>query len=144
MSAANAARLRAPLLLVTDRQITRLAARGESRAFAALYERYHQELYRYCHSILGNGDDALDALHNTMARVLRALPGEKREIALRPWLYRVAHNEAISLLRERRQHAELDEARQLHGPGVEDQTAIRAELSQLTADLGQLADRQRS
>src|SRR5918996_1876988 len=102
MNASNAARLRAPMLLVTDRQIVRLAARGESRAFAALYERYHQELYRYCHSILGNGDDALDALHNTMARVLRALPGEKREIALRPWLYRVAHNEAISLLRERR------------------------------------------
>src|ERR671911_1880555 len=110
MNASNAARLRAPLLLVTDRQIAREAARGESRAFAALYERYHQELYRYCHSILGDGDDALDALHNTMARVLRALPGEEREIALRPWLYRIAHNEAISLLRERRPSRGLHQA----------------------------------
>src|SRR4029450_4103766 len=110
MNASNAARLRAPLLLVTDRQIAREAARGEGRAFAALSKRYHQELYRYCHSILGNGDDALDALHNTMARVLRAPPGEEREIALRPWLYRIAHNESISLLRDRWAHAELDEA----------------------------------
>jgi RNA polymerase sigma factor (sigma-70 family) len=144
MNASNAARLRAPLLLVTDRQIAREAARGEGRAFAALYERYHQELYRYCHSILGNGDDALDALHNTMARVLRALPGEEREIALRPWLYRIAHNESISLLRDRRAHAELDEASQIESPGVEQQTAIRAQFRQLTADLGQLAERQRS
>jgi RNA polymerase sigma factor (sigma-70 family) len=144
MNAPNAARLPAPLLLVTDGQIVRLAARGESRAFAALYERYHQELYRYCHSILGNGEDALDALHNTMAQALRSLPGEGREIALRPWLYRVAHNESISLLRDRRTHAELDEANQVESPGVEQQVAIRAKFRQLTADLGQLADRQRS
>jgi RNA polymerase sigma factor (sigma-70 family) len=144
MNASNAAGVRAPLPLVTDRQIARLAARGESRAFAALYERYQQELYRYCHSILGNGEDALDALHNTMAQALRSLPGEEREIALRPWLYRVAHNESISLLRDRRAHSELDEAKQVESPGIEQQTAIRAEFRQLTADLGQLADRQRS
>jgi RNA polymerase sigma factor (sigma-70 family) len=144
MNASNVARIQAPLLPVSDRQIVRLAARGEARAFAAIYERYHQELYRYCHSILGNGEDALDALHNTMARILRALPGEEREIALRPWLYRVAHNEAISLVRERRTHVELEQAREVESPGVEQQTAIRSELRQLTADLGQLADRQRS
>ena len=41
-------------------------------------------------------------------RRVRALPGEAREIALKPWLYRVAHNESISLLRRRRPAAELD------------------------------------
>ena len=44
-------------------------------------------------------DDAQDALQATMAAALRALPGERREIKLRPWLFRVAHNEAISIAR---------------------------------------------
>ena len=38
-----------------------------------------------------------------MTAALRALPGERREIALRPWLFRVAHNESISIARARRE-----------------------------------------
>src|SRR5258705_509903 len=77
----------------------RRAARGDREAFAAIFDRHQQDLYRYCVAILGDPDDAQDALQNTMVRALRALPGERREIALKPWLYRIAHNEAIELRR---------------------------------------------
>src|SRR3954449_12122723 len=83
------------------------AARGD---FAAVYERHHQALYRYCRSILRHEQDAQDALQNTMARAISALQDERREIELRPWLFRIAHNEAISILRRRRATAELDDA----------------------------------
>ena len=49
------------------------AARGDSAAFAAVYERHHQALYRYCRSILRHEEDAQDALQNTFTRAFAAL-----------------------------------------------------------------------
>jgi RNA polymerase sigma factor (sigma-70 family) len=123
--------------------MSRLAARGDRRALAAIYDRFHQPLYRYCYSILRDAEDAADALQNTMAKVLHALPGEKREIALKPWLYRIAHNEAIEILRRRRPHAELREATHLAGPALEEHSEQRRRLSELVRDISTLPERQR-
>jgi RNA polymerase sigma factor (sigma-70 family) len=130
------------LRLLPDDRLARSAARGEQRAFAAIFQRYHQELFRYCRAILRDEEEARDALQNTMIRVLDALPGEEREIALRPWLYRIAHNEAISLLRQRPSVAEPDD--ELAVPGPEDQAETRERLRYLVSDLGALPERQRS
>ena len=92
----------AGLRLLGDDRLARRAAEGDGQAFAALYQRHHQALYRYCRAILGNPEDAADALQNTMTAALRALPGERREIHVKPWLFRIAHNESITLLRRRR------------------------------------------
>ncbi|MGH2987666.1 MAG: RNA polymerase sigma factor, partial [Solirubrobacterales bacterium] len=78
--------------LLGDERLARLAAAGDERAFAAIYRRYGHDLLRYCQAILGNAEDAADAVQNTMVSALRALPGEARDVALKPWLYRVAHN----------------------------------------------------
>ena len=43
-----------------------------------------------------------------MARALAALRDEERDFELRPWLFRIAHNEAISRLRQRRDSVDLD------------------------------------
>ncbi|MDP8943324.1 MAG: RNA polymerase sigma factor, partial [Actinomycetota bacterium] len=134
----------APLRLVSDDRLSRLAAKGDQRAFASIYERYHQPLYRYCRSILRSDEDAADALQNTMARVLRALPGEEREIALKPWLYRIAHNESLRMLSSRRPQAELQSASALTGPSLEQDVATRERLDRLVTDLGELPERQRS
>src|SRR5215213_8129991 len=83
------------------------AARGDAAAFAAVYERHHQALYRYCRSILRHDEDAQDALQSTMTRAFAALQDEQRDFELRPWLFRIAHNEAISILRRRRDTTEL-------------------------------------
>ncbi len=132
-----------PLRLASDEQLLRCAAAGDERAFTAIYERHHQALYRYCRSILGNEEDARDALQNAMTRVLRALPGERREIALRPWLYRIAHNESIRLVESRRPTAELDETSAGIGRDVASEHAERERLRQLMADLRELPERQR-
>src|SRR5690349_18416198 len=81
--------------ILSDRRLVERATRGDSRAFATIYERHGQALYRYCMAILGDPQDAQDALQATMEKALSALPGEKREIELKPWLYRIAHNESI-------------------------------------------------
>ena len=130
----------------SSKRLAARAAAGDERAFTLIFERHHQELYRYCLAILRRPVDAEDALQSTMSKALQALPGEHREIDLRPWLYRVAHNESISILRARSvPSGELDE--RTPGP-ARDEPAAQAELSermrQLVADLGSLPDRQRS
>ena len=107
-----------------------------------MYAKHHQELFRYCLSILRNREDAEDALQATMAAALRSLPAERREIALRPWLFRVAHNESISLLRTRRPTAELDDHDGHAGPTAEAALEERDRLRQLVADLRSLPERQ--
>jgi RNA polymerase sigma factor (sigma-70 family) len=130
--------------LLSDVRLARQAGDGEQRAFEAIYKRYHQDIYRFCLSILGRPEDAQDALQNTMVKALRALPGEQREIKLKPWLYRVAHNESIDLLRRRREGVELDDASMSAGVEIAETAAQRERLGRLLADLSELPERQRS
>jgi len=129
--------------LLSDERLTRRAVGGDERAFAAIFRRYHQSLYRFCLAILGNPEDAQDALQNTMIKVLRALPGEERQIELKPWLYRIAHNEAIDLLRRRRETTQLDVEQVAPGYGLSEDVATRERLRRLLADLRELPERQR-
>jgi len=133
----------AALKLLSDERLARWAARGSQAAFAVIFERHHQALHRYCHSIVGNGHDAADALQNTMLKALASLPGEQRTIALKPWLYRIAHNESISLLRARRGDSDLDAAAHVGGPGADTIAESRERLRDLTDDLQELSEQQR-
>jgi RNA polymerase sigma factor (sigma-70 family) len=129
---------------IPDDLLARRATKGDRRAFEAIYRRYHRDLYRFCLAMIGNAQDAQDALQNTMVKVLRALPGEKRQIQLKPWLYRIARNEAIETVRRRRDSVELGPE---HGPtGIElSETAEHRErLRRLIADLEELPERQRA
>jgi RNA polymerase sigma factor (sigma-70 family) len=126
-----------------DRRLARRAARGDQDAFAAIFRRYQQDLYRYCVAILGDPQDAQDALQNTMVKALRALPGERRRIELKPWLYRVAHNESIDLRRRARPTAPLDEEVPAPVASLEETAAERRRLRDLLADIAELPERHR-
>ena len=126
-----------------DRRLVRRAARGDSDAFAAIFRRYEQDLYRYCVAILGDSQDAQDALQNTMVKALRSLPGERREVELKPWLYRVAHNESIELRRRGRPSEPLPEELPAVAASLEETTADRVRLRDLLADIAELPERHR-
>jgi RNA polymerase sigma factor (sigma-70 family) len=115
----------------------------DERELGEIFSAYHQQLYRYCLAILGDRQDAEDALQETMVKVIRALPGERREIALKPWLYRIAHNESIDLLRRRRRNIPLEESDPAVGEALAEQVEKRQRLRQLIADVGALPERQR-
>jgi RNA polymerase sigma factor (sigma-70 family) len=129
--------------VLSDDRLTRRAAGGDEHAFAAIFDRYHQGLYRYCLAIVGDPQDAQDALQNTMVKVLRALPGEERKLELKPWLYRIAHNESIELLRRRRETRPLDAEFASPGTSLAEEAVTRDRLRRLIADLDQLPERQR-
>ncbi len=135
----DAARLR----MAGDARLTRLAQEGDKRAFEGIFERHHQALYRYCASIVRSPEDASDALQSTMLKAMLALPAKRAEVVLKPWLYRIAHNEAVSILRRRRSHEEITEASGPVAEGTDIDAARRARLRDLLSDLDHLPERQR-
>ena len=130
---------------MSDELLARQAARGSERAFTALYQRYHQQLYRYCRSIVRHDADAQDVLQSTFTAALTALRRDGRNAPLRPWLYRIAHNEAITLLRRRRRESgkELSDSGPQTVSSAEDQAEDRERWSTLVSDLATLPERQR-
>ncbi|MEY2425526.1 MAG: hypothetical protein QOI61_1098, partial [Actinomycetota bacterium] len=78
-----------------------------------------------------------------MTRAFAALQQEPRTFELRPWLFRIAHNESVSVLRRRRPVDGLDELETRDAP-VEEQVSLRADLRHLHQDLETLPERQRA
>jgi RNA polymerase sigma factor (sigma-70 family) len=128
---------------LTDDGLVQRATGGDEHAFASIFGRYHQGLYRYCLALTGDSHDAQDALQNTMIKVLRALPGEQRRIELKPWLYRIAHNESVELLRRRRETRPLEDDLASTRPGLAEVATARDRLRVLIGDLDKLPERQR-
>ncbi|MGH2943549.1 MAG: RNA polymerase sigma factor, partial [Solirubrobacteraceae bacterium] len=126
-----------------DEPLAGRAAAGDEAAFTALYERYHGPLLGYCRSILLNAEDAHDATQSALENALRALPRREPGRPLRPWLYRIAHNEAINIVRRRQPVADVDTAALLTVPGPEVDAEQRTRLAQLVDDLRTLPERQR-
>jgi len=119
----------------------RLAARGNENAFSAIFDRHHQALFRYALTILGNREDAFDAVQNAIVKLLRSLPGESREIKLKPWLFKIVHNEAISIVRQR--HPE-ESSEALEEVSADDSPEMRMRAQVIIADLSELGEQQRS
>ena len=132
--------LGAPLRVLGDDALMRLAARGNEAAFATIFDRHHQALYRYALTILGNREDAFDAVQNAMVKLLRSLPGEQRDLKLKPWLYRIVHNEAISMIRLRAPRSENS----IEDLGAEDSNHDHMRAQAIIADLATLGDQHRS
>jgi RNA polymerase sigma factor (sigma-70 family) len=130
---------------LADERLAQLVAAGRERAFATLYERYHQPLYRYCRSMLRNDQDAQDAMQSTFASALAALQESKRNAPFRPWLFRIAHNEAITVIRRRRDAGqEIPDSVVGYAASASDEADDRARMASLMDDLAQLPERQRA
>ena len=135
---------RTVLAVLTDDRLARLAASGDRAAFAVLYDRHHQALYRFARSIVRDPDDAADALQNTMLGALRGMSSRKPDVPVRAWLFRIAHNEAISIIRRRRPQAELTDAAGIEAATGAGGPEARERFRQLVSDLSALPERQRA
>lgn len=132
------------LARASDDRLAALAAAGDGDATAALFARLEPELRRYCLGVLGRPEDAADAAQSAVERALVALRSEGPPRSLRPWLFRIAHNEAITVARRRGAAVELTADLVADGPAMDESVLIRERLNRLLADLRALPERQRS
>ncbi len=122
---------------------TRRSATSFDRQFEALYGRHWQALSRYCQALVKDEHDAVDLLQNVAVRAMLALRRGAQPERERAWLYAIAHNEAMSLLRRRRLAPPLDE--RLIAPAADPLPTIlmREHLAELWDDVHELTPRAR-
>ena len=91
----------------TDAELLELyqTTQGE-RYFAELYRRYGPKVYARCRTLLGDGDEAHDAVQEVFERVLRKIGTFRAEAAFGTWLYRIASNHCLDRLRKRKRRRE--------------------------------------
>ena len=110
----------------------RRAVSGDHTAFAALVRRYEQRIQVYLRQMVGDADLASDLTQETFLAAYQALPrwqpppdGSTRTAdLLAPWLYRIATNRAISLLRSHSARARLHPSGQLSTTGIPGTAAL--------------------
>ncbi len=134
---------RARLRFAADERLVALVRRGDATAFEVLYDRHAGELFSFCRYLLGSRADAEDAIQLTFASAHTALLADDRPIDARPWLFTIARNACLSILRTRRPAAEVS----VQTPRGEEDPVARAEqrddMRQLLTTLGELPERQR-
>ena len=81
---------------------------GDRAEFVRLVDAYSSPIYRLGLRMLGSPQDAEDVLQNTFLNALTHLAGFEGRSSLATWLYRIAANEALMLIRKRKPEIELE------------------------------------
>jgi RNA polymerase sigma factor (sigma-70 family) len=129
--------------LAPDERLVAGVRAGSQAAFEAVFERYHRGLLAFCTHMLGSAEEAEDAVQQVFLSAFRGLMDSERRIELRPWLYAIARNRSLSLLRARRERPVQPDQE----PATEHLSAEfqrREDLRALLADVARLPDDQRA
>jgi len=113
------------------------SAKADPCAFAPLYARYFDPVYRYCYRRLGSPEAAADACAHIFTKAIAALPGYREgQTSFRSWLFAIAHNVLIDEMRTRRPTAALETALTIvDTAATPEEAALSAEATQTIGEL---------
>jgi RNA polymerase sigma factor (sigma-70 family) len=134
------------LKLQGDAKLIAMARSGNAGAFEMIVDRYQGRLLGFCRQMLGSTEDAEDVLQEVFVNAYRAMLADEREINLRPWLYRIARNRCLNLLRKPTADAQesMDMVPVVEAATTAEKVSNREEFRQLLTDVGKLPETQRS
>ncbi len=128
-------------------QLISLSQHGDNEAFARLYERYVDQIYRYVFFRVGDERFAEDITAHVFIKMWEKLPAYQiGKAPIGAWLYRIAHNAVIDHYRTRRTFVSLDDvsSREVrHDDGIDEKLDQQIRLDQLGKALQKLTDEQR-
>jgi RNA polymerase sigma factor (sigma-70 family) len=97
-----------------DGVLVQEAAAGGGESYAALYDRYADQVYNYCLRLTGSPEDAADATQDAFVNVLRRLQDDDRPVLdFSSYLFAAARNESYALMRRRARTHPTDEPPEL-------------------------------
>jgi len=134
---------RVPQRFVSDERLVVLMRRGDRSAFESLYDRHVAELLSFCFFMLSSREDAEDAVQSTFASAHRALLRDERSVDVRPWLYAIARNACIGILRKRRPQ-EVEQVARIAGEDVLAKVERRESVRQLLSGMLELPEHHRT
>jgi RNA polymerase sigma-70 factor (ECF subfamily) len=98
-------------------------AKGDPRAFAQLYQRYVDAVYRYCAHRLGSRHAAEDATSEIFVKAFTNIRTCRDDRAFRSWVFAIAHNVVTDTYRARRPDEPLDAAAGMRDPALSPEDA---------------------
>lgn len=124
---------------VEDLDLIAKARRGDVEAYNLLVSRWEKRVYNYLWRLVSNREDALDLSQEVFLKAYQNLPKLDDPARFSAWLFRIAHNEAFSLLRRRRPEGDLIGERGTRHPGsgllpMELSLAVDSALGRLNQD----------
>src|SRR6478735_61533 len=128
----------------TDERLVEMVRQGDAAAFEVLYDRYHLRILSFCRHMLGSQPDGEDATQHAFVGLHRHITADERPVDVKPWLFQVARNRCLSIIRARREHASIDDVAQPATEGLADSVQRRSDLRELLGDLQQLPEDQRA
>jgi RNA polymerase sigma factor (sigma-70 family) len=140
--AATPLRSKRLLALAGDERLVEQIRRGSEAAFEVAFERHGPGILGFCRHMLGSPEEAEDAVQHTFAAAHRTLLRDDRPVVLKPWLYTIARNRCMSVLRARRE--EQPEPDEIATAGLAEQVEQRAELREIVRDIHDLPEDQRA
>jgi len=85
------------------------ARSGDSDAFRLLVEQHSRAIFRLAFRMTGNEEDAEDVVQETFLRAYKQLDKYEARSSFSTWLYRIASNYSLDLIRMRKRHEEKSE-----------------------------------
>ena len=95
---------------VEDRDLIAKARRGDVEAYNLLVSRWERRVYSYLVRLVNHREDAMDLSQDVFLKAYQNLNKLDDPARFSAWLFRIAHNEAFSLLRKRRPESGLEES----------------------------------
>lgn len=129
----------------TDAELVRLALNGDGRAFEMLVTAYERVVYSATYRMVGHPEDARDLTQTVFLKAYRNLGAFDPSHRFFSWIYRIAINESLNFLRQRRPKQELDDTLPSREPGPDDDThgtqvrdVIQSAMQDLSEDYRQV------
>ncbi len=88
---------------MTDGELLALCRQGHETAFAELVGRYRHRLWSICFRVAGNREDAEEAVQDTLTSAWQNLHKFRGEAKVSTWLYRIAANASLAVVRKRKE-----------------------------------------
>ena len=93
---------------VEDRDLIAKARHGNVEAFNLLVSRWDKRIFNYLYRLVKDREDAMDLSQDVFLKAHQNLARLEDAARFGPWLFRIAHNEAYSLLRKNRPETDLE------------------------------------
>lgn len=139
----------------SDGAVVVRAQSGDGDAFRTLVDRHSRSVFRLAYRMTGNEQDAEDVVQETFLRAYKQLSRYESRSSFSTWLYRIASNYSLDLIRMRKRHEDKRENDNEEGRSVLDTVATPApdpdrlvlskEVGQrVTSAMNELSDLERS
>ena len=96
------------LVNLSDEELVDFVRKKDKESYIEVVRRYQNKLSRYVNYIIRDENQSDDIVQNTFIKAYKNLHGFNTKRKFSSWIYRIAHNEAVNMIRKRKKEISLD------------------------------------